>query len=367
MFRTHPASTHLRTIIILLLAFVFNASCGKRRPPLPPVERIPQRTELLSGAQRGNQVILNWPAPRRNASDESVQSIRRIDIYRLAESPSAILPLTEDEFSTRSTLIGSINYETIRAAVDTLVYIDTLELAGQPTRLRYAVRYVNAAGQRAAFSNFLLIEPAAKIAQPPTITGSELSANAVTISWTPPLTNIDNSTPVNLLGYNLYRVEKSQSEIGQTPINNALISGTRYNDQTFHFGEEYNYVVRSVSLGTGGSQVESLNSNAIAVTAVDTFAPSAPDKISTAPAPGRIALFFPANPERDVTGYLVYRSIDPDLPKDRWTKLTPNLLTRTTFQDEAVESGKTYYYYIVAVDAVGNQSAPSEVKSETVP
>lgn len=360
-------SSHLPVILFLLSALVFNAACGKRRPPLPPVERIPQRTELLSGAQRGNQVILSWPAPQRNASDESVQSIRRIDVYRLAESPSAILPLTEDEFSARSTLIGSINYETIRAASNTLVYIDTLELAGQPTRLRYAVRYVNAAGQRASFSNFLLIEPAARIAEPPTITGFEPSANAVTIIWNPPAANIDGSTPVNLLGYNVYRVEKSQVEIGQTPINSTLVPGTRYSDQTFRFGEEYNYVVRSVSLGTGGSQVESLNSNAIAVAPADKFAPSAPGRISIAPAPGRLALFFPANPERDVVGYYVFRSTDPELPKPQWTKLTPNLLTRTTFQDEAVESGKRYYYYVVAVDAAGNQSLPSDVESETAP
>jgi hypothetical protein len=361
-------STYFPILIFILVALVFNIACGKRRPPLPPVERIPQRTELLSGAQRGNQVILSWPAPQRNASDESVQSIRRIDIYRLAESPSAILPLTEDEFAARSTLIGSINYETLSAAGDTLVYIDTLELAGQPTRLRYAVRYVNAAGQRAAFSNFLLVEPAAKIAEPPTLTGFEPSANAVTIIWNAPTTNIDGSAPVNLLGYNVYRVEKSQIEIGQTPINNTLVTGTRYNDQSFRFGEEYNYVVRSVSLGTGGSQVESLNSNAIAVAPVDAFAPSAPGKISIgAPAPGRLALFFPANPERDVAGYYVYRSTDPELPLVRWTKLTPTLLTRTTFQDEAVESGKRYYYYVVAVDAAGNQSPPSDVESETAP
>lgn len=361
------ASPYLLATIFLFAALFFVAACGKRRPPLPPVERVPQRTELLSGAQRGNQVILSWPAPQRNASDESVQSIRRIDVYRLAESPAAILPLTEDEFAARSTLIGSINYETLRTAGDTLVYIDTLELAGQPTRLRYAVRYVNAAGQRAAFSNFLLIEPAARIAEPPTITGFEPSANAVTIIWNPPTTNIDNSTPVNLLGYNVYRVEKSQAEIGQTPINSTLVSGTRYSDQTFRFGEEYNYVVRSVSLGTGGLQVESLNSNAIPVAPVDKFAPSVPDGVSIAPASGRLALFFSANPERDVVGYFIFRSTDPELPKERWTKLTPNLLTRTTFQDEAVESGKRYYYYVVAVDAAGNPSQPSEVKSEIAP
>jgi hypothetical protein len=354
---------------LLLTAFclLLFSACGKRRPPQPPVERVPQRTELLSGAQRGNQVILSWPSPQRNAADESVQSIRRIDIYRLAENPSAPLPLTEDEFAARSILIGSINDATILTVGDRLVYIDTLELAGQPTRLRYAVRYVNAAGQRATFSNFLLIEPAVKIAEPPTVTKSELSANAVTIIWNPPTSNIDGSTPVNLLGYNVYRVEKSQSEIGQTPINTTLLNGTRYDDQSFRFGEEYNYVVRAVSLGTGGNQVESLNSNAISVAPVDTFAPSAPDKISIAATPGRLAIFFPANPERDVVGYYVYRSTDPELPKDRWTKVTQNLLSRTTFQDEAVESGKRYYYYVVAVDATGNQSLPSNVESEVAP
>lgn len=366
-YSTALLSYAFRCLLLLVFCLLLLPACGKRRPPLPPVERIPQRTELLSGAQRGNQVILSWPAPQRNAPDESVQSIRRIDIYRLAESPSAPLPLTEDEFATRSTLIGSINDETIRSAGPTLVYLDTLELAGRPTRLRYAIRYVNAAGQRAAFSNFLLIEPAAKIAEPPTVVTSELSPNAVTIIWNPPTVNIDGSTPVNLLGYNVYRVEKSQTEVGQTPINTTLVNITRFSDQTIRFGEDYNYVVRAVSLGTGGDQVESLNSNAIRVAPIDKFAPSAPDKISIAPSPGRLAIFFPANPEGDVVGYYIYRSTDPALPKDSWTKVTPNLLTRTTFQDETVESGKRYYYYVVAVDSAGNQSLPSNPESEIAP
>ncbi|HEX8096845.1 MAG TPA: hypothetical protein VF507_02360, partial [Pyrinomonadaceae bacterium] len=149
-----------RALLFASALLLFTGACGKRRPPLPPVEHVPQRTELLSGSQRGNQVILSWPAPPRNAPAGSVQSIRSIDVYRLAERPGAPLPLTEEEFSARSTLIGSVTFDRIQAAGDTLSYADTLELAGQPTRLRYAVRYVNAAGQRASFSNFLLIEPA---------------------------------------------------------------------------------------------------------------------------------------------------------------------------------------------------------------
>jgi hypothetical protein len=343
-------------------------NCGKRRPPLPPIERVQQRTELLSGVQRGNQVILSWPAPLRNAPDESVQSIRRIDVYRLAEKPRAPLGLTEEEFATRSTLIGSVTYDEIKGAPGVLTYADTLELAGEPARLRYAVRYVNASGQRAAFSNFLLLEPAARIALPPTMieTGKELGEDAITISWQPPAANIDGSTPVNLLGYNVYRMAESESEVSQ-PINDSPVSGTQYRDQNFKFGEGYRYVVRSVSLGTEGAQVESLNSNSISVSPRDTFPPSAPASITVAAAPGRLSLFFPANPEADIAGYNIYRSTDPDLPKEKWNKLNATLLTRTTFQDEKVESGKKYYYYLTAVDQAGNISPLSEVVSETVP
>jgi uncharacterized protein len=356
-------------VFCLLPTAVCLLNCGKRRPPLPPIERVPQRTEALSGVQRGNQVILSWPAPQRNAPDESVQSIRRIDVYRLAEKPRAPLGLTEEDFASRSTLIGSVTYDEIKSATDTLTYRDTLELAGEPTRLRYAVRYVNASGQRAAFSNFLVLEPAARVAQPPTIiaTGNEVGEEAITIAWQPPSANIDGSTPVNLLGYNVYRLEESENEPSQTPINSSLVSGNQYLDKNFKFGDTYRYLVRSVSLGTEGAQVESLNSNFLSVSPRDTFPPSAPTSITVAAAPGRLSLFFPANPEPDVAGYNIYRSTDPDVPKDKWVKLNPALLTRTTFQDEKVESGKKYYYYITAVDQVGNVSPPSEVVSETVP
>ena len=356
----------LFTFLLLPFALTFSA-CGKRRPPLPPVERVPQRTELLSGAQRGNQVALGWPAPRRNAADTSVLSIRRIDVYRLAERLTDPLPLTEEQFDARSTLIGTITSEEIERGGATLTYTDTLTLAGEPVRLRYALRYVNASGQRAAFSNFLLIEPAARISLPPTLTGVTPTERAVLVQWTAPAANIDASTPANILGYNIYRATPLQAEGGQTPLNTALITRTEYEDRNFSFGEEYSYVVRAVSLGTNGAQVESLNSNSLTFTPTDVFAPSAPTAITIAAAPGKLSLFFPANPERDVVGYNIYRSTDPDQPKESWTKLTRTPIPRTTYTDENLESGKRYYYYITAVDAAGNVSSPSEAVSELVP
>ena len=354
-----------------LVGLVFIAGCGKRRPPLPPVERVQQRTELLSGAQQGNEVILSWPAPARNAPNSSVQSIRRIDVYRLAEKPGAPLALTEDEFSARATVVGSVTFEQIQTAGDTITYRDTLELAGQPTRLRYAIRYVNASGQRAAFSNFLSIEPAARIAKAPALsTDVKIAEDAITLSWQPPAANIDSSTPVNLLGYNVYRADESQSTSVTQPLNTELISGTAYADKNFQFGNNYRYIVRAVSLGTGGAQVESLNSNEVTVSPKDTFAPAAPERPSVAapePSSARLAIFFAANKETDIAGYNLYRSTDPDLPKQNWTRLNQTLLTRTTFTDDKVESGKTYYYYVTAVDKAGNVSPPSEVGSEKAP
>jgi hypothetical protein len=354
---------------LCLVPFALSLSaCGKRRPPLPPVENIPQRTELLSGVQRGNRVILSWPAPRRNASDESVQSIRRADIYRLAEDVRDPLPLTEEEFSARSTLIGSVSFEQpVQTA--TISYTDELSLT-EPVRLRYAVRYVNASGQRASFSNFLLIEPAASVSQPPVLSSTpEVRENAIIVRWEPPSANVDNTQPANLLGYNVYRSASSQNEPAQTPLNSRPIVATSYSDQSFAFGEEYVYLVRAVSLGTGGEPVESLNSNAVDVKPLDTFPPARPSGLTAAAsiAPLRISIFFAANQERDVAGYNLYRSTDKDLPKEQWTKLNRSLLDRTTFQDEAVQSGLRYFYYVTAVDSAGNVSVPSEIASDTVP
>jgi len=339
-------------------------TCGKRTPPLPPLERIPQRTEELTGEQRGNLIVLSWPAPRRNAGESSVQSIRRIDVYRVAEKPNAPLAMTEEEFAARATLVGSVTYDEIRRSGENLTYADPLELAGQPARLRYAIRYVNSAGQRAAFSNFFLFEPAAKIAEPPTNVQKQESETAITITWEPPKANIDGSTPVNLLGYNVYRTPASQPQSGKSPLNKTPLTVTQYPDKNFKFGEKYSYVVRAVSLGTLARPVESLDSKIVTAEPKDIYAPSAPTGITVGPAPGRLSIFWSANPEPDIAGYLLSRSTDPKGP---WTKLTPTLYTKTTFTDENVESGKTYYYYLEAVDTSGNVSPKSEIVSETVP
>ena len=74
----------------------------------------------------------------------------------------------------------------ISRASGTLTYTDTLQLTRQPARLRYAVRYLNAASQRASSSKFVLIEPAVSIAQPPvgvSVRESETALNVLAASF----------------------------------------------------------------------------------------------------------------------------------------------------------------------------------------
>ena len=125
--------------------------------------------------------------------------------------------------------------------------------------------------------------------------------------------------------------------------------------------------MRTVSLGSNGIPVESTESNVFEVSPADTFPPSAPAAITIAAAPLSLSIFFAVNPERDISGYRIYRSESPTLPKAEWQLLTKELLTTNTFQDTKIEAGKTYYYYLTAIDTAGNVSDPSEVVSETAP
>ncbi len=358
-----------RCLLLAALAFMFPAllitnGCGKRKPPLPPIERVAQRIEI-SGKQFGNRITISWTMPVRNASDTDVLNISRADVYRLIEKDDTPKTLSEEEFANQSTLIATIPIADTDFGKKTLTFADELKFSGQPVRLRYAIRFVNSAGQKAAFSNFLIIEPTAKTAEAPGNLTAKTTEPAIVLDWDEPQKNVDGSTPPNILGYNIYRF--SDKPENAKMLNQSPITDTEFADKSFEFNKEYSYFVRTVSLGKDSQPVESLESNTISILPKDTFAPAAPTAITIAAAPNILSIFFAVNLEKDIAGYRVYRSTDANLPKADWSLLTPEILQTNTFQDKSVESGKTYFYYLVAVDKAGNVSQPSEIVSETVP
>ncbi len=348
----------------IILALFIGLNCGKRKPPLPPVEKITQRVEI-SGKQRGNIIMLSWNLPVQNAPAGSVLNINHADIYRLAEPLSAPLTLSEEEFASRSTLISTLPITEEDFRRRQVTFTDALDFSGQNARLRYAIRFANTSGQKAAFSNFLLIEPTPKVAGIPTSLVAQVSEEAVTLSWNAPKENVDGSTPVNIIGYNIYRTDGDDNSV--KTLNNTPLSESKFSDQLFEFGIKYRYFVRTVSLSGEGEPVESLNSNMIDVKPEDVFAPIPPSAITIAAAPRSLSIFFVTSPDKDVAGYRVYRSTMRDRPLSDWTLVTNKLLTTNIFLDVNVESGKTYFYYLTAVDKNGNVSEVSDIVTETVP
>jgi hypothetical protein len=355
---------HLRPLIVLIFLSLAAAGCGKRSAPVPPREKVLQRVEL-GGFQRGNQVILSWKMPARNAPKSSVLNISRADVYRLAEPTTAPLQLSDEEFANRSNLIAAMPLTDADFGSKVLNYKDVLQFAGQAARLRYAIRFVNASGQKAAFSNVLLVEPTSKVAAAPTSLSAEASQEAIRLTWTRPASNIDGTGPASILGYNIYR-STSEKEPAKL-LNKTPITETEYDDRFFDFDKQYYYFVRAVSVGTQSEPIEGAESNIFNFKAIDVFPPAPPSAITVAAAPGTISIFFAVNVETDVIGYKIYRSTDRDVPLDKWTLLTPEPIKVNTFQDAKVESGKTYFYYLTATDKFKNVSQPSEIVSETAP
>ena len=108
-------------------------SCGKRKPPLPPVERVIQKVEI-QGFQRGNQVRLEWTMPNQNAPSGSILNISQVEVYRLAEPLNSTQSLTEEEFASRSTVISKIPVKENDFGRKKLTFVDQLEFSGQKIR-----------------------------------------------------------------------------------------------------------------------------------------------------------------------------------------------------------------------------------------
>lgn len=342
---------------------VFLAACGKIGPPLPPIRHTPLHIEELSVEQRGAQLILSFPFTRT-----SRMRLQRIDVYRLVEPPDAPMGLPIETFSERASVVYSILADDIPLDGSGVVYNDALDVKSelQNKRCRYAVRMFNTAGQAADFSNYAMIEPIFNLALPPAGLKAKQVETQVEITWDPPAGNMNETSPANVAGYNIYRRQGgSFYKVNADPLREP-----RFIDRSFQFGANYQYMVRSLSFKPGAASlsesIESDGSQPLDYTPKDTFPPAPPKPITIASINSMVSLFWPLNAEPDVVGYNIYRTEDEGVPPEKWVKLNPEPHRTASFRDDRAQVGKKYFYQITAVDAYGNESARSETVSETV-
>jgi hypothetical protein len=142
------------------------------------------------------------------------------------------------------------------------------------------------------------------------------------------------------LGFHVYRsLSENLPFIFWERVTDKPISEGNFTDKTASPGERYYYKL---------TQVDAFGNESAPVTPKSTFTDHAGNT-------------YAQNPLADFAGYNIYRSADQNVPLDEWERRNKEPLPTTQFKDEGVESGEIYFYYIRAVDSLGNESAPGEV------
>ena len=394
-----------------LIVAALSIGCGKKGPPLPPLLHLPSPPADVTATRRGDRVTVDLTVPSANTDNTRPANVERVDVYGITAST----PVSDEQLVKRGTKIGSLSVKAPRDPNDTiepdesaadieppvgrgldqgargtvdeqlaaaaLVPVDAAAgekhrpadeesaegpLLGPATRVltrTYAGVGVNTRGKRGPVSRRVDV-PLVPAPPPPSTPALTYDETAITLTWTPAdlsqglLPSYPLGAEMPTLAYNVYEVPPAAAASGasaaETRLTKAPIADLTLTDTTMTFGSERCFAVRAVAT-MGPLSVESAEAPPKCVVLKDTFPPAAPKGLSGVASEGTISLIWEANTEKDLAGYLVLRGPAPDGPM---TPLTPSPISATTFND-TVAAGVRYVYTVVAVDAAGNRSGPS--------
>lgn len=212
-------------------------------------------------------------------------------------------------------------YKTRALRTLSLLILVALVAALSPPLLTDSVTYAQDAGQ-------------------PTLSLSASQANQVSVTW----------TEVTGASYHLLRWEETEKwrQVGGTH------TATSYTDTAVTAGKTYYYQVTTDVSGRPLQDKPWSNQESVTVGAYDASTLDAPTASST-----MMALSWSA-----VTGAASYE-LHRWETSEGWTQVG-GTLTATSYNDTAVEIGKTYYYQVIAVGTAGRGAWSNQV-SDTVP
>jgi hypothetical protein len=260
---------------------------------------------------------------------------------------------------------------------ETLVRLTDILPEGRddPDQQRFAVYKIELRddrGRTAGFSNPAAV-PLAPVL-PAKGLHSELDVRGVYLIW-----EDETETRSSLLkfDYRIYRREKDSSKRIAVPYLRGVLhtpEGERWSavDTGIEWEKTYLYSVSPVTRvysqeGQLIAEIEGDDSAPLEVITHDVFAPAVPAKLLAIVGHIRgekfVDLLWAPNPEKDISGYNVYRREENGQPVR--INSVPN--TIVSFQDIDVLAGHKYFYCISAVDVHGNESARSQETSAVVP
>jgi len=330
--------------------------------------------------------VLTFSYPDRTGNGEPLRDLASLEVHRVVDpSPALVAPrpagaggpgpsgdqmpgsaarraaanvrLAEAAFYRESKRVDVLPVAAIaeRTRGATVVYRDPLfpllSAAKAPAALAYAVVAVRRGGERSPLSNIATLAPDVSPG-PPVILSVTPEDGRICIEWTPPETDL-LGRPTSVGGYRVYRRALPEEEY-DAPLTAEPVEGTVFVDTTAPYGASHVYTVRATL--SGKPKVEGVPALEAGVEYRDVFPPAAPARLDALPEANLVRLLWDPVAAPDLAGYVLFRAEGEGAP----ARLTSQPVVDTFFSDTTVTAGRRYRYTVVAIDAAGNASPPSQ-------
>lgn len=353
-----------RRLLVLGLAVVALAACGKKGPPVAPEVRVPAVPGSLHGAVEERSIVVSWTAPGTRLDGTRLRRVGAYRVYRREEADGG--PVKSAMLSS-GRVVGYDEVAIIRpdapapATVQgsTVTWVDGRALS-MGRRYVYVVTAEDDLGRTSGPSERLVVPFLAAPKAPRGLTASP-GDRRVTLAWQAPDAMLDGSAPTGEIRYLVLRGGGAAGALA--PITPQPVSGTTFTDTGVDNDVDYRYAVRAVRVEPAVTAAGETTAP-VAVAPADTTPPGAPTGLVAVPSSGAVRLAWNPSPEADVAAYAVYRAADSGELMRVATALTP----ATVYTDRDVRPGVTYRYAVTAIDRARkpNESARSGVVSVRV-
>jgi fibronectin type 3 domain-containing protein len=179
----------------------------------------------------------------------------------------------------------------------------------------------------------------------PTALTASASDASVALDWA-------DNTEADLAGYDVLRATSADGTYSKL----TTVTTSSWNDASVTNGTTYHYKVAAVDSYGYASEP----SNPVSATPADNTPPAAPTGLAATAGNATVALDWTDSTEADLAGYRVFRS---NVSGSGFSLVASP--SASTFTDNSVSNGSTYFYTVAAIDTAGNISAPSSQISAT--
>jgi hypothetical protein len=381
----------------------FPTGCASPGPPQPPSLNLPEIVKDLTAERVGDVIQLRWTNPTTTTDHLDIKGPVTAALCRINVSaapppvcvPVARLPVTPGPAKADETLpsvltvdppvllayrvqlfnshgrSGGLSPESFAASGAAPPPVDQLHATPSPDGA--VLQWQQQSTSASVELDRLPVDSNGVVAEPASSKPSSKSSSRTTIKKPaqPPkkkVAPVSSAKPLQMTPAVPAEVKL------RTPAQPTDAGGTI--DHTAHKGETYRYTaqrVRFVSLGGHSLELRSFISSPVTLVMRDIFPPHAPSGLEAipggaTPADRSIDLSWTPNTDADLAGYIVYRQeIDSKgVAAGTATRLNVTPVVGPAYRDQTAMAGRRYAYHVTAVDAAGNESAPSETVQETL-